>query len=542
MSKAEFSWIKDLISTDEKALGVYLAVLHLRFSGDFESISQFEQLTNRYIISGFQSDLEIELIVRKAHGEVEVFKTTETFDAFVTFFKKFTKYVKTDLVLNAKRRNVLLERIEAEFFKTFAKAYKKLWLRLNRIPSEYRKTTALLLRKIRSREIEVFDETISGTVRIIPIPIKEEGVLLEDVLKPLNLPMNKINEFKQYMSVSNILDALIIPAPCFMDDVLRFLEEGVVEEGGIDLKKIARLRSQSLSGLVSGYGCSDFRFRPVFPSGVLPSGFEDTWECCLLGEGGWGSAYLCRKGNVKAVFKTPRGFESIIEGSREPPTVHSKTLEKVRNEANTISKLEHPNIIKLLGYSEKAPLLIYEYADYGTLYWQLSKGWKPSQKDILLIGIQLGDALRYLHSKGLIHGDIKPGNVFIKDGVIKLGDFSSITKLLASSSHSGVVLGTIGFRAPEQVYRELRERAKEEGLENRIDVYQLANLMLYMLRGESIDGEDVNDKLVAEKLEGIPYNELKRLIGTGLAVEPEKRPSAEELIKQLYTIYKETSG
>ena len=174
--------------------------------------------------------------------------------------------------------------------------------------------------------------------------------------------------------------------------------------------------------------------------------------------------------------------------------------------------------------------------------WQLSKGWKPSQKDVPLIGIQLGDALRYIHSRGLIHGDIKPGNVFIKDGVIKLGDFSSITKLLASSSHSGVVLGTIGFRAPEQVYRDLRERAKEEGLENRIDVYQLANLMLYMLTGESIDGEDVNDKLVAEKLEGIPHNELKRLIGTGLAVEPEKRPSAEEFIKQLYRIYKETSG
>jgi serine/threonine protein kinase len=253
-------------------------------------------------------------------------------------------------------------------------------------------------------------------------------------------------------------------------------------------------------------------------------------ECCLLGQGGWGSAYLCRKGNVKAVFKTPRGFEPIIEGRGEPPTVHSKTLEKVRNEANTISKLEHPHIIRLLGYSEKTPLLIYEYADYGTLHWQLSKGWKPSQKDILLIGIQLGDALRYIHSRGLIHGDIKPGNVFIKDRVIKLGDFSSITKLLSTMSYSRIP-STIGFRAPEQVYRELRERAKKEGLENRIDVYQLANLMLYMLTGESIDGEDANDKLIGEKLGGIPHNELKRLIGTGLAVEPEKRPSAEELIK-----------
>jgi serine/threonine-protein kinase len=324
-------------------------------------------------------------------------------------------------------------------------------------------------------------------------------------------------------------------------------EESVVEEKRgvagpeplltVDWDEIARLRSQSLKGLVSGYGCSDFRFRPVFPSGVLPSGFEGTWECCLLGQGGWGSAYLCRKGNVKAVFKTPRGFESIIEGRGEPPTVHSKTLEKVRNEANTISKLEHPHIIKLLSYSEKTPLLIYEYADYGTLHWQLSKGWKPSQKDIPLIGIQLGDALRYLHSKGLIHGDIKPSNVFIKDGVIKLGDFSSITKLLSTMSYSRIP-STIGFRAPEQVYSDIMKKAKEEGLENRIDVYQLANALLYMLTGESIDGEEAIDrKHVEEKLSEISNKELRETLAKALDPDPAKRPSSEELTKTLYRIY-----
>jgi serine/threonine protein kinase len=333
-----------------------------------------------------------------------------------------------------------------------------------------------------------------------------------------------------------------------MDPALIYLVAGIISATIIlvlALSSRPRKRTSKLEGLVSGYGCSDFRFRPFFA--VLPSGFEDLWECCLLGQGGWGSAYLCRKGNVKAVFKVPKGFEPIIEESRDPPTarVPREILERIRSEADVVGKLDHPNIIKLLGYSEKAPLLIYEYADYGTLRWQLSKGWKPSQKDILLVGIQLGDALRYLHSRGLIHGDIKPGNVFIKDGVIKLGDFSSITKLLSSTSHSGmsgVALGTIGFRAPEQVYRVLGESAKELGVENRIDVYQLANTLLYMLTGESIDGEDVSDKLVAEKLEGIPHNELKRLIGTGLAVEPEKRPSAEELTKQLYAIYEKISG
>jgi serine/threonine protein kinase len=326
-----------------------------------------------------------------------------------------------------------------------------------------------------------------------------------------------------------------------MDPALIYLVAGIISATIIlvlALSSRPRKRTSKLEGLVSGYGCSDFRFRPFFA--VLPSGFEDLWECCLLGQGGWGSAYLCRKGNVKAVFKVPKGFEPIIEESRDPPTarVPREILERIRSEADVVGKLDHPNIIKLLGYSEKAPLLIYEYADYGTLRWQLSKGWKPSQKDILLIGVELSDALRYIHSRGLVHGDIKPGNVFIKDGVIKLGDFSSIVKTLSSISPSEILDITIGFRAPEQVYRVLGEKAKKEGYENRIDIYQLANLILYMLIRESIDGEDaIDEKRVKEKLNKVRDKELRKILAEALVHEPSKRPSSEELRKAFKTLY-----
>jgi serine/threonine protein kinase len=230
---------------------------------------------------------------------------------------------------------------------------------------------------------------------------------------------------------------------------------------------------------------------------------------------------------------------------RELPTVHPKILERISDEAKVISNLDHPNIIKMLGYSEKVPLLIYEYADYGTLYWLLSKGWKPSQKDILLIGIQLGDTLRYLHSRGLIHGDIKPGNILIKNRISKLGDFSSITKLLTSTSHSGihgVAPGTIGFRAPEQVYSDIMKRAKKEDLENRIDVYQLANLIRYMWTEELLDEEEAIDGKYVEKiLSKIPDEELREILAKALDSEPSKRPSAEELAKALYKIYTKTT-
>jgi serine/threonine protein kinase len=102
---------------------------------------------------------------------------------------------------------------------------------------------------------------------------------------------------------------------------------------------------------------------------------------------------------------------------------------------------------------------------------------------------------------------------------------------------------TIGFRAPEQVYRDIMKKAKEEGLENRIDVYQLANTLLYMLTGESIDGEDAIDrKHVEEKLSETPNKELRETSAKALDPDPAKRPSSEELIKQLYAIYEKISG
>jgi hypothetical protein len=306
-----------------------------------------------------------------------------------------------------------------------------------------------------------------------------------------------------------------------------------------EIRDIIPLRNIPLKNLVSGFGCDNSkRFQLTLSSPTVPKEFEGTWNCCLLGCGGWGCAYLATRGNEKIVIKVPRGFESVIEGGIESPTSHEALLKKIKSETEIMGSLNHPNIIKFLGASSKFPLVIYEFADHGSLYWQLNKGWKPSLQEVILIGIQLGDALRYIHSRGLIHGDIKPSNVFIKNGVVKLGDFSSTVKLLSSVSISKMVY-TIGFRAPEQIFSDLRKKAKELGAENRIDIYQLGNLLLYILIGESIDGEDADDEeLVTEKLSMVPNEELMFVLEEALRLEPDKRPLADEFTKRLYDIWR----
>ena len=302
---------------------------------------------------------------------------------------------------------------------------------------------------------------------------------------------------------------------------------------------IESVLGEVLGGLVGGYGCVE-GYSPrevVLRSGIAPEGFEGSWECCLLGYGGWGCAYLCRQEGREAVFKVPRGFEGVFDGGFVP-TVHARLLERIRDEARVLRGLKHPNILRLLGVGRAAPVLAYEFAEGGSLEWQLSRGWSPGLRDVLLVGIQVGDALRYIHSRGLIHGDIKPGNVFVKGGVVKVGDFSSMVKLVTMSSRLSRMSYTPGFRAPEQVFADLRRKVRELGLESRIDTYLLGNLLLYLLTGRSVDGEDaVGSDEVNKAVEAIEDPELREVVREALNPDPLQRPSTEEIVKKLLRLW-----
>ncbi len=296
---------------------------------------------------------------------------------------------------------------------------------------------------------------------------------------------------------------------------------------------------EKINSLSSGPGCRSRLFTVLFDEDVLPGEFIGSWNCCLLGCGDWGCSYRCVRDSRVVVVKVPRGYEGYVEGG-VLPTVHEKLLVKVNEKARIISGLDHPNILRLLASSSMVPLLVYEYADGGSLDYQLSRGWEPSRREQLLLFIQVADALRYIHGRGLIHGDVKPSNIFFVEGIAKLGDFSTLKKLLSqTTSHS--IAYTYDFRAPEQVYVETRRKAKRLGLEHMIDVYMLGNTILYVLTHETLDGEEAVDEEAVEKaVRDVGYDDIRILLKNMLNPEPWKRPSTTEIVKTLLSMYRKT--
>jgi serine/threonine protein kinase len=329
------------------------------------------------------------------------------------------------------------------------------------------------------------------------------------------------------------LASLILPRPEVKEGKNLRPEVRIAGFSEVLFSDVLKLLRISIKNLLTDFGCSKWQ-EVDLDARIAPGGFEGRWNCCLLGCGGWGCAYLCKRGEDFFVFKVPWGFESLIIGG-EIPSVSLKLMEKVRREAEIVTRLEHPNVLKLISFSSSFPLLVYEFAEQRTIEWQLSKGWEPELRDVLLVGIQMADALRYIHSRGLVFGDLKPGNVFLKGGISKLGDFSSITRLLsASSGHSAGY--TVGFRAPEQVFSDLWRKSRETGLENRIDVYQLGNLLLYLLTGDSIDGEELDE--VAAKEKARETGELESVLLKCFTLDPLCRASAEDVLKDLLSLWK----
>lgn len=164
-----------------------------------------------------------------------------------------------------------------------------------------------------------------------------------------------------------------------------------------------------------------------------------------IGEGAMGRVYRCLDPLMKRVvaIKTVRK-EFLTRETRD------EYLRRFRREAQAAGRLAHPNIVSVFDVGED--YFVMEYLEGSTLQVILrDRGQLPAEDALRILG-PLGDALDYAHRSGIVHRDIKPGNVFVlADGRPKLMDFGVAHLESSAMTAQGHFFGSPSYMAPEQV-------------------------------------------------------------------------------------------
>ena len=191
----------------------------------------------------------------------------------------------------------------------------------------------------------------------------------------------------------------------------------------------------------------------------------------LLGEGGMSFVY-------KAVDKQLK--RTVAIKTLKPVYVEQeKFVERFKREAQTAANLNHPNIVQIFDWGiGDEPFFVMEYIEGNTLASIISRKKSISMNDILFIGAQVASGLHAAHSQGLVHRDIKPGNIMITpEGKVKVTDFGIVSLQNEESdiTKTGSILGTASYISPEQ--------AQGKPVSKESDLYSLGTVLYELITG-----------------------------------------------------------
>ena len=200
-------------------------------------------------------------------------------------------------------------------------------------------------------------------------------------------------------------------------------------------------------------------------------------------------------GKYEIVREIARGGMGVVYEAKDPVlnrTVALKTLlageladdqdiERFHREAQLTASFNHPGIVPIheVGVHENLHYLIMDYIDGVSLSEYVNKARVPLRKMVKMVQ-QIADALAYAHNMGVIHRDIKPGNILVDtSGKPLITDFGLARKRKSDQSltMSGVALGTPSYMPPEQAEGKIRE------IDVRSDIYSLGAVFYELLAG-----------------------------------------------------------
>jgi eukaryotic-like serine/threonine-protein kinase len=253
-----------------------------------------------------------------------------------------------------------------------------------------------------------------------------------------------------------------------------------------------------------------------------------------LGEGGMGVVYKARDEHLQREV----AIKVLSVG-----TLGDEAARKLfRKEALALSRLNHPNIATIYDFDtqQDVDFLVMEYIPGITLREKLATGPLP-EKEVLRLGTQLGQGLAAAHEHGVVHRDLKPGNLQLTgDGWLKILDFG-LAKLRLPAAESAAtesltgtqtMAGTLPYMAPEQLVGG--------EIDARTDIHAAGSVLYEMATGQRPFADVERAQLIGAILRQPPRSpvalnprlspELERIIGKCLEKEPENRyQSAKEL-------------
>jgi serine/threonine protein kinase len=178
----------------------------------------------------------------------------------------------------------------------------------------------------------------------------------------------------------------------------------------------------------------------------------------LLGAGGFAEVYLgehIHLGTLAAV--------KVLERQ-----LTDEEIERFRNEARTIARLEHPNIVRVLdfGIADHTPFLVMSYAPNGSLDKRHSRNTPLPVKDTRSYVKQIAVAIQYAHEMKVIHRDVKPQNMLLgRSDEVLLGDFGlAVIAHTERSLSTQEMAGTVPYMAPEQIQGRPRPASDQYAL------------------------------------------------------------------------------
>jgi serine/threonine-protein kinase len=193
-----------------------------------------------------------------------------------------------------------------------------------------------------------------------------------------------------------------------------------------------------------------------------------------IGAGGMGEVWRAHDGNLDRVV----AIKFLVHGDLGDPA----TLARFRREAHVLSRLSHPGVATIFDFDEQdgVAFLVMEFVPGDTLEARIARGPLPLE-GLLRFGAAIADALHEAHQRGILHRDLKPGNVVLSEGGLpKILDFG-IALLMGGEAgavpltRAGVILGSLPYMAPEQLTGEAGDP--------RTDIYALGVLLFEMATG-----------------------------------------------------------